>query len=54
VTKKDYTLIAKILNYWYDEHYDTGLVYLFSNELEKNNPRFDRAKFEKTCFDKDN
>ncbi len=54
MTRKDYKLIASVLNHYqydYAETKHTGiLVDLFSKELEKENPRFDRQKFEDAVY----
>ncbi len=54
MTKKDYILIADILRYYKINRPDNKqqeLISQLSNdlcvELEKDNPRFDRVKFEK-------
>jgi len=64
LTKKDYHLIANIINYsWLKERqtYDSvslihiiddayhSLVDRFCNNLEEDNPRFDETKFRQAC-----
>jgi len=46
VTKKDYELIARVLNKHCN---DSRLVIAFIDELRDNNPRFDSDKFIEAC-----
>ena len=58
VTKKDYELIARVLNEMHDNYVGddwtiNGTIYLYANNLaiamSKENPNFDMAKFMKAC-----
>jgi hypothetical protein len=53
MTRKDYQLIAEILNYSLDAIIDDmaleALASNFADELALDNPRFDRARFLAAC-----
>lgn len=57
LTKKDYTLIASVINLYTDAQitpilhkYSRSIAITFANALEKDNPRFDREKFLQMCL----
>jgi hypothetical protein len=53
MTRKDYQLIAEVLNYSLDAIIDDmaleALASNFADELALDNPRFDRARFLAAC-----
>ena len=54
MTKKDYELIARVLASYKPVSDDPWVTWnnlcdKFAKELEKENPRFDGAKFERAC-----
>jgi hypothetical protein len=52
MTRKDYVLIANLLKNANEDNYDnalTPLIKWFADDLEKDNPRFDRARFLTAC-----
>jgi len=52
MTRKDYVLIANLLKNANEDNYDnalTPIIKWFADDLEKDNPRFDRARFLSAC-----
>jgi len=52
MTRKDYVMIAKLLKNANEDNYDNALVPLikwFADDLQADNPRFDRARFLTAC-----
>jgi hypothetical protein len=52
MTKKDYILIAKLLKNANEDNYDNALEPLinwFADDLQEDNPRFNREMFLKAC-----
>ena len=52
MTRKDYVLIAKLLKNANEDNYDNALVPLikwFADDLQADNPRFDRDRFLTAC-----
>ena len=48
MTKKDYVMIAKVLNKWHNGHYTNtfeDLVHALMAEFAEDNPNFDGNKF---------